>query len=144
MGGLKQTSEGPVLCTLLAVCGPHELANENELKEKQKYGALSYLICKALGFFAVHEIQNVTHELIYRHVYVNMFKVARQHPILIGTDKTTLWGAEVARLDARSTFEIIKVSADQKIWINAGFVHGACIENEYGVYIHAETKKLVT
>ena len=131
--------------TLLAACGPHERAKEIMLKEKQQYrGALSHLICKALDFCTQNEIQDVTHELIYRHVYANMFEVARQHPILIGTENTTLLGAEVARLDARSTFEIIKVSADQKIWISAGLVHGVCTGDEYEVYTHAKAKEHVT
>lgn len=131
--------------TLLAACGPHEVAIEIRLTARQQYhGALSHLICNAFGYCAQNEIQDVTHELIYRYVYASMFKVVRQHPILIGTKKSTLWGAEVARLDARSTFEIIKVSADQEIWMNAGFVHGACTGDEYGVYIHAAAKELVT
>jgi len=73
-----------------------------------------------------------------------MFKVAGQHPILIGTGKTTLWGAEVARLDARSSFDIVKVLGNQVFWINAGLVHGICTGDEYGVYIHAEAKEFVT
>ena len=131
--------------TLLAACGPHEREKEIMLKEKQQYhGALSYMICKALDFCAQNEIPDVTHEIIYRHVYANILKVAGQHPILIGTEKNTLWGAEVARLDARSTFEIIEVSTDQEIWINAGLVHGVCTGDEYGVYTHAEAKEPVT
>ena len=47
------------------------------------------------------------------------------------------------RLHARSIFEIIKISVDQKIRMNAKFVHEICIENEYDVYVHTETKKLV-
>jgi len=130
--------------TLLAACGPHERAKEIMLKEEQQHhGALSHMICKAFDFCAQNEIQDVTHELIYRHVYANMFKVAGQHPILIGSDKTTLWGAEVAHLDARSTFEIIKLSPDQEIWMNAGLVHGVCTGDEYGVYVHAEAKEPV-
>ena len=128
--------------TLLAACGPHERAKEIKLKETR--GALSHFICKAFGYCAQNKIQDVTHELIYRQVYAYMSKVARQHPILIGTEKSTLWGAEVARMDIRSTFEIIKVSVDQEVWMNAGFVHGACTGDEYGVYVHAEAKELVT
>ena len=131
--------------TLLAACGPHERAKEILLKEKQQYhGALSHLICKALNFCAQNQIQDVTHELIYRHVCANMFKVAEQHPILIGTENTTLLGAEVVRQNARSTFEIIKVPTDQEIWLNAGLIHGVCTEDEYGIYTHAEAKEPVT
>lgn len=128
--------------TLLAACGPHERAKE--IKLKKTHGALSHFICKAFDYCAQNKIQDVTHELIYRHVYAYIFKIVRQHPILIGTEKSTLWGAEVACMHTRSTFEIIKVSADQEIWMNAGFVHGACTGDEYGVYIHAEAKELVT
>lgn len=101
------------------------------------------MICKALEFCTQNEIQDVTHELIYRHIYVNMFKCAGQHPILIGTEKTTLWGGEVTRLDARSTFEIVKLFPGQEIWMNAGLVHGVCTGDEYGVYTHAEAKEPV-
>lgn len=129
--------------TLLAACGPHETAKEIRPGGRQ-HGALSYLICKAFYYCAQNKIENVTHELIHRHVYAEMFRVGDQHPILIGTDKSTLRGAEVGRLDARSTFEIIQVSVDQKIRMNAGFLHGACTGDEYGVYVHAEAKELVT
>ncbi len=131
--------------TLLLACGPHELAKEIILKDKQQYkGALSHLIYKALIFCAQNEKQNVTHELIYRHVCASMSEVAGQHPILIGTEKTTILGAEVARLDARSTFEIIKGPTDQEIWLNAGHIHGVCTGDEYGVYTYAEAKEPVT
>lgn len=72
-----------------------------------------------------------------------MFRVGEQHPILIGIDKFTLQGAEVGRLNARSTFEIIEVSADQMVRINAGFLHGGCTGDEYEVYVYAEAKELV-
>lgn len=131
--------------TLLAACGPHQLAKEIMVKEKQQHhGALSYMIRKAFDFFAQKDTQEVTHELIYRHVNANMFKFQEQHPILIGTEKTTLWGTEVARLDARSAFEIIEVISDQEIWTNAGVVHGVCTGDEYEVYTHAEAKEPVT
>jgi len=84
------------------------------------------------------------HELIYRHVFADMCKGAAQHSILIGTENTTLLGAEVARLNAHSTFEIVQVSAAQEIWMNAGLVHGVCTEDEYGIYADAEAKELVT
>lgn len=129
--------------TLLTACGPHETAKEIRLKEEH-HGALSYLICKAFFYCMENEIENVTHELIYRHVYANMFKVGGQHPILIGTDKSTLQGAEVGRLNVRSTFEIIQVSADRMIRLDAMFLHGACTGDEYEVYVHAEAKELVS
>ncbi len=132
--------------TLLAACGPHERAKEIMLKEKQQYhGALSHLVCEALDFYAQDQIQDVTHELIYLHVCANMmFKVAEQHPILIGTENRTLLGAEVVRQNARSTFEIIKVPTDQEIWLNAGLIHGVCTGDEYRVYTHAEANEPVT
>jgi len=131
--------------TLLAACGPHERAIEIILTEKQQYrGALSHMICKALDFCAREPIQDVTHKLIHRHICTKMFKVAGQHPILIGAENTTLWGAEVARLYAHSSFEIVKVSAAQEIWMNAGLVHGDCTGNEYGVYADTEAKELIT
>ena len=130
--------------TLLAACGLHEVAKEIMMKEKQQIqGALSHMICKAFDFCAQNVIQGVTHELIYRHVYANKFKVNGQHPILIGSEKTTLWGAEMEHLDARSTFEIIKVSTNQEILMNAGLVHGVCTGDEYGVYTHSEAKELI-
>ena len=90
-----------------------------------------------------NKIENVTHKLIYRHVYANMFKIGEQHPIFIDIDKSTFQSVEVERLNARSIFEILQISADQMIRMNAGFLHEVCTENEYEVYVYAETKKLV-
>ncbi len=50
----------------------------------------------------------------------------------------------MAHLDARSTFEVIKGSADREIWINAGLVHGVCTGDEYGIYTHAGAKEPIT
>ena len=100
---------------LLAACGPHERANEIRVGEQRYNGALSYCMLKALNFCAQNQIQDVTHELIYRRICAKMSKVADQHPILMGAKGTTLLGAEAARLNARFTFEVIKASSNQEI-----------------------------
>jgi hypothetical protein len=128
---------------LLTICDSHETAKEIQIEKKQ-HEVLSYLICKAFYYCAQNKIENVTHELIYRHVYVEMFRISEQHFILIDIDKFTLRGAEMRRLNARSIFEIIQVSANQEIQINAEFLHQACIEDEYKVYVHTKAKKIVT
>ena len=128
--------------TLLAACSPHERVKEIKVSE-DFHGALSYLICKAFGYCAQNKIGNVTHDLIYRHVLANMFRI-EQHPILIGSNKSTLRGVEARCTTARSTFEIIKGSAAQEICINAGLIHGVRIEDEYAVYVHAKAKDPIT
>lgn len=90
-----------------------------------------------------NKIENVTHELIYRHVYVNMFKIDEQHFIFIDINKFTLQNVEMRRLNTRLIFEIFQVFANQMIRINAEFLHEICIEDEYEVYVHAKTKKFV-
>ena len=130
--------------TLLAACGPHEVAKEIKIGQ-QVQGVLSFLMCKAFESCAKEGIQDTTHETIYRYVSANMsIRFRRQHPILTGTKNTTLWGAEVTHLDARSTFEIIQGSADREIWINAGLIHGVCTGDEYKIYTHAGAKEPIT
>ncbi|MCJ1242791.1 hypothetical protein MMC14_010800 [Varicellaria rhodocarpa] len=128
---------------LLAACGPHERANEIRVGEQRCNGALSYCMLEALNFCAQNQIQDVTYELIYRRICAKMSKVADQHPILMGAKGTTLLGAEAARLNAHSTFEVVKVSSDQEIWLNAGLIHGAHIGDKYIVRPHTEATDLV-
>ena len=73
-----------------------------------------------------------------------MFTIGEQHSILIDIDKSTLQGAELECLNARSIFEIIQVSANRMIQMNAGFLHEICTEDEYKIYVHAEAKEFVS
>ncbi|KAL6713006.1 hypothetical protein ACLMJK_009402 [Lecanora helva] len=131
--------------TLLAACGPHDVAREIKTGYSQQvHGAFSFLVCKAFKYVAQEGIKDVTHETNYRHVSANMSgRLKRQYPILAGKTDTTLWGADVGHLDIPSTFEIIQGSAYQEIWINGGLVHGVCTGDEYGVYTHAEAKESI-
>ena len=130
---------------LLAACGPHEVAKEIRVTDAKRFrGAFSYSICKALDSYVPNEKQEITHDLVHRHASATMTKVTGQHPVLIGTEKTTLWGTEAVRLDTRAFFEITKVLSDQEVWLNTGHVHGSGTGDEYGVYSQTEPKEFIT
>ena len=126
--------------TLLAACGPHELAKEICLGKKQQYyGALSYHVLEALDFYFRSNIQDATHELFYQRIRAKMHhKLVGQHPILIGAKRTTLFGTKVANRKSSSTCEVTKVSGDNEIWLNTGLVNGIYIGDKYTIYSQAE------
>ena len=124
--------------TLLMACSPHERAKEIKVKATEQYhGAFSYLICKAFSFCLQTGKQDVTHQTIYRYVHANMSETIRQHPVLIGTENTTLRGDDISHQEIDTKFAVIKVSENGGIWINAGHLHGVITGDEYSIYNHA-------
>ena len=128
---------------VLVACGPHELAREVCVGQERHNGALSYHVLEALEFCLRNQIQYVTHEVIYERIRAKMhYKLADQHPILIGARRTPFSGVQIEKRNASSTCEVIKVSTNQKIWLNAGLINGVCTNDEYSIYPHAEATEI--
>ena len=124
---------------VLVACGPHELAREIRVGQERHNGALSYHVLEALEFCLRNQIQDVTHEIIYERIRAKMhLKLADQHPVLIGARRTPFSGVQTEKREASSTCEVIKVSADQEIWLNTGLINGVRTNDEYSIYPYAE------
>jgi hypothetical protein len=90
-------------------------------------------------------IQGVTHKQIFQYIRAEVYlKVIDQHPLLIGAERTIFLGPEVSSREACPVYDsVIKVSANQEIWLNVGLIHGVCIGDEYVVKSHAESTEIV-
>ncbi|MCJ1250436.1 hypothetical protein MMC30_007664 [Trapelia coarctata] len=127
---------------LLTACGPHEVARELHLGKERYNGAFSYHVLEALAFCYKNKIENVTHDVIHRRLCSRMYaKVIGQNPVFIGTKSTLFLGKEASNGNTSSDCEVVKVFNNQKIWLNAGLIHGVNTGDKYDVYIPWIAKK---
>ena len=59
--------------TLMTACGPHEIAKEICLSDGQYHGAMSYYMLEALDFCIMHQVEEITSDLIYRRICARMY-----------------------------------------------------------------------
>jgi Caspase domain len=120
--------------TLMAACGPDEIARECRGTDGREHGAFSYFLLQAL-VLASEKGYKFTYGSIYRQLCAK-FHVPwpRQHPILFGNGDAVFMDTESKRQGPTSTCNIIKISEDGHLGLNGGHAHGVCLGDEYTVY----------
>lgn len=118
--------------TILAACGPHEIARELQLAQGERRGALSYFLLDALDDLR-KRCTEITHESLYEHLRVR-FRASwpQQTPMRYGNKDMTFFGHLGARSDM-AFFRIYYRAEDQRLCLDAGLAHGLHPNDEYAV-----------
>ncbi|KAK4161141.1 hypothetical protein QBC43DRAFT_324184 [Cladorrhinum sp. PSN259] len=115
--------------SILAACGPHQLARELEFDDGTKRGALSYLLFRSLA-----ELQdpNPRQQDLY-HYLCSLFHshCPRQDPVLYGNQDLQFFGPLAAahhhNYDATPVWLAKNTLLSDRIALQAGRAHGVCI-----------------
>jgi hypothetical protein len=119
----------PKNCTLIAACGPHELAHESTLNGKCR-GVLTYHVLSALSLLKSYE------PTVHRSLHLQVLSSVRvrwpnQTPMLFGNRNAIFLGGEI---NSR-TIDHLKVQEKRgKLFISAGAAQGVCVGDLYAVY----------
>lgn len=118
--------------TILAACGPHEIARELQLAQGERRGALSYFLLDALDDLR-KRCTEITHESLYEHLRVR-FRASwpQQTPMRYGNKDMSFFGHLGARSDM-AFFRIYYRAEHQRLCLDAGLAHGLHPNDEYAV-----------
>ncbi|KAL8724775.1 MAG: hypothetical protein Q9181_006679 [Wetmoreana brouardii] len=120
--------------TLVAGCGPNEIAGECRGEDGKIHGALSYFLLNIL-VSAHSESLTLTHASIYRQLRAKLHaRLPRQHPMLLGNASATFLGAQVAERAIHSAFSVVTASGIDQIWLSSGHAHGVCLEDIFVIH----------
>ncbi|KAF4451968.1 Metacaspase-1A [Fusarium albosuccineum] len=118
--------------TIITACGPHEKALEVLVNKKQKRGALTYYLFKALTTLSKLQ-DNVSHQSLHEMV-VSMMQSSGcgQTPMRYGNTRLSFFGS---LLDPESLNALpVYMKGDSTLFIKAGQVHGISVGDEFTVY----------
>jgi caspase domain-containing protein len=117
--------------SVMAACGPDELAGECSGSDGKIHGTLSYQFTSALGSASkMGKDIDIMH--IYRRICAKMHvSTPNQHPILLGHSMTSFMGDETSQTTTTAFCEVIKVSSDGTLLLNVGYAHGVSKGDEY-------------
>ena len=133
---------------LIAGCGPHEIAGECHGEDNKVHGAMSYLL---LGILASDLTGNsqITYFSIYHQLRAKLHvPFPRQHPLMLGNAPgsffTTQQEKRLERMEGgrgsdeemshQSFCNVVEATANDQIWLNIGFAHGVCLEDEFVIH----------
>jgi hypothetical protein len=116
--------------TILAACGPHEVAREIEFEDGRRHGALSYLLLHTLIKLGD---SGRTQQEIYHHLSAKFRESCQQqNPVLYGNTALRFFGPLLSEEDI-STIPIIKGQIS-KLYLQAGQAHGIHNGDLFAVY----------
>ncbi|KAE9378770.1 hypothetical protein N431DRAFT_325603 [Stipitochalara longipes BDJ] len=116
--------------TMLVACGPHEIAREIEVEDRQRRGALSYLLLRALVKLGS---SGRAQQEIYHHLSATFREFCqKQNPVLYGNTALRFFGPLMSEVDTR-TIPIIKGQIS-KFYLQAGQAHGVHDSDLFTVY----------
>ncbi|MCJ1328908.1 hypothetical protein MMC10_005585 [Thelotrema lepadinum] len=118
--------------TILAACGPHEVAEELASPEQEKRGALSYFLFQALVSLRRNAL-DVNYSFLYQHI-LTKFHIAwpQQTPMHYGNKHFGFFGNVMVESEPKYT-PIFKAK-DGQLCLRAGHVHGVNLGDQYAVY----------
>jgi hypothetical protein len=116
--------------TILAACGPHEIARELIFGDNQRHGALSYFLLRTItkldGF-------GKRHQDIYRHLCAKFREsCSRQNPMFYGNKDLSFFMGLHSELSV-SPVPVIR-EQDGCIRLQAGQAHGVCNGDRFALY----------
>jgi hypothetical protein len=116
--------------TILAACGPHEVAREVKFEDEQRHGALSYLLLSTLTKLGG---SGRTQLDIYHHLCATFRKSCpRQNPVLYGNKDLRFFGPLKSEVNWLP-IPVIKENISN-LSLQAGQAHGLCDGDLFTVY----------
>lgn len=128
----------PYNYTLLAACGPDEIAAECRGKDGRVYGALTYFLFNALLQASLNRSEPTLREL-YAKVCVEFHvPLPQQHPVLLGNPSSAFLVAR-AHSDLRSPVaNVLEIAENGNVRLNLGLAQGVGVDDEYELYPWAQ------
>ena len=123
--------------TILTACGPHEVAEELEIKVEQngtreRRGALSYFLLEALISLRRSGIE-VIHSSLHQHLLMKFHTYwPRQTPMRRGNKNLSFFGK--LRFDSDLLFVPVFKTGNDRICLDAGYAHDVHEGDEYALY----------
>lgn len=116
--------------TILAACGPHEVAREIEFEDKRRHGALSYLLLRTLTKIDT----SVRTQLdIYSHLHITFRQIyPRQNPVLYGNKDLRFFGSLMPK-ENNLSIPVVKGKASS-LCLQGGQAHGLCNGDLFAIY----------
>lgn len=128
----------PERYTVIAACGPHEMAKE--IRQGNRFhGAFSYFMLDALRFFSASGVEPTFGEIVARvrakfdFGDINLGPT-QQHPALLGTDGASFRWLHSTKNHDRSRCQVAHVTEKGDVLLNAGRVHGVDEGDEYAIH----------
>jgi Caspase domain len=119
--------------TLLAACGPSEIARECKGAATKWNGAFSFFLLKALTFATINKYM-IKLESIHRQICAYFHTACpNQHPILHGSEAAILMSSEDSG-ETKPVCNVIGKPSDTEIILNVGQAHGVSLGDEYTIY----------
>ena len=120
--------------TLIAGCGPNEIAGECRGEDGRIHGALSYFLLRIL-VSAYSESLTLTYASIYQQLRAKLHaRLPRQHPMLLGNATATFLGTQIADRATHSAFNVVLASGIDQIWLGSGHAHGVCSDDIFVIH----------
>jgi hypothetical protein len=109
--------------TILAACGPHQVAREVKFEDGKRHGALTYLLLRTL---IKSDPSDRRQQDTYDHL-CSLFRshCPRQDPALYGNTDLRFFGPPVAGVGEASV-QLTRGATDGPIMLQAGRAHGLC------------------
>ncbi|KAI1386851.1 caspase domain-containing protein [Hypoxylon trugodes] len=121
--------------TLIASCGPYELAKEIRAGQ-QFHGALSWHFLEAMWYLSESSMDHTYGNIIrrIRARFRMLTQLSTQNPMMMGTDSIFI-GQERTRREKQATCEVIGSTPEGRIILNVGLIHGVQEDDQYTVHI---------
>jgi hypothetical protein len=127
--------------TLIAACGPNEIAAECVGKHGRRHGALTHFLFRALTMASRSPVE-ITLGAIYGHICAELHvALPQQHPMLFGNDAYIFLAAGSRNGRATLGCNVINTFEDGQIWLNVGYAQMVCVGDQYEVYPMTSTKR---
>ena len=120
--------------TLIAACGPNEIAGECRGEDGKNYGALSYFLLMIL-VSALDDGLIITFASVYRQLRAKLHvRFPLQHPMLLGNTSATFLNMQIAKRTFHSVCNVVRAAGIDQIWLGVGHAHGICIGDEFAIH----------
>ena len=129
----------PAGYTILAACGPDELAEELRFSDGQRSGALSHFLLRALKSQKGIDISIAS---LYNHLRLK-FSVywPQQTPMCYGRRDVSFLGHLVSE-ESAGFVTAVKRQEDDRLYLDAGLAQGVCQDDEYALYAMAVVEEV--
>ncbi|KAM0522998.1 hypothetical protein ACHAPE_001489 [Trichoderma viride] len=118
--------------TILSACGPHEVAQELELSNGERRGALSYFLIEALSTLRKRGVE-ITHESLYEHMRIRFHASwPWQTPMRYGNKSFSFFNGPTTA--SGTPFVQVYAKGNNSLFLDAGEAHGVHAGDTYALY----------
>jgi Caspase domain len=131
--------------SVIAACGPDEVAGEGHGVDKINHGLLSLHLLNSLTTMSKAGFK-IDLEFLYRKISARMHvSFPNQHPLLLGRSSASFMGDTLSnKLPNTGSCEVVGVDQNGTILLNVGYAHGVCTGDEYRMYREASSSSSTT